>query len=76
MMNTGILSLGGVGHVGVLIEKAMGHHVIFSSSSDKKWEEALKHLGADVFLVSFIATEMEKAANTLDTVPVVHPLES
>ncbi|KAF9678547.1 hypothetical protein SADUNF_Sadunf07G0046100 [Salix dunnii] len=43
-------------------------------------EEALKHLGADVFLVSSIATEMEKAANTLDyilgTVPVVHHLES
>ena len=40
----------------------------------------MKHLGADVFLASSIATEMEKAASTLDynvdTVPVVHPLES
>jgi cinnamyl-alcohol dehydrogenase len=56
----------------------MGHHVIFLSPSYKKMEEALEHLGADVFLASSSATEMEKAANTLDyildAVPVVHTL--
>lgn len=48
----GILGLGGVGHVGVQIAKAMGHRVTVISSSDRKREEALEHLGADAFLVS------------------------
>ncbi|KAJ6777238.1 ALDEHYDE REDUCTASE [Salix koriyanagi] len=46
----GILGLGGVGHMGVKIAKAMGHHVTVISSSDKKREEALEHLGADEYL--------------------------
>ncbi|KAJ8770771.1 hypothetical protein K2173_021418 [Erythroxylum novogranatense] len=75
----GILGLGGVGHLGVSIAKAMGHDVTVISSSDKKREEALEHLGADAFLVSSNAQEMKKAANSfdyiLDTVPAVHPLE-
>ncbi|KDP32000.1 hypothetical protein JCGZ_12461 [Jatropha curcas] len=78
-LNAGVLGLGGVGHLGVLIAKAMGHHVTVISSSEKKKEEALEHLGADAFLVSSEAGEMEKAANSLDyildTVPAVHPLD-
>lgn len=74
----GILGFGGVGHLGVIIAKAMGHHVTVISSSDKKKEEALKHLGADAFLVSSNASEMEGAANSLDyildTVPAHHLL--
>ncbi|KAL9367446.1 hypothetical protein Peur_038645 [Populus x canadensis] len=46
----GILGLGGVGHMGVKIAKAMGHHVTVISSSDKKREEALEHLSADEYL--------------------------
>ena len=49
VVNAGILGLGGVGHLGVLIAKAMGHHVTVISSSDKKRVEALEHLGADSF---------------------------
>lgn len=79
-LKAGILGLGGVGHVGVLIAKAMGHHVTVISSSEKKKEEALELLGADGFLVSSNTAEMERAAETfdyiLDTVPAVHPLES
>ncbi|XP_008236378.1 PREDICTED: probable cinnamyl alcohol dehydrogenase 1 [Prunus mume] len=75
----GILGLGGVGHMGVKIAKAMGHHVTVISSSDRKKEEALEHVGADEFLVSSDATKMQEAADSLDyiidTVPVVHPLE-
>nr|AKC35072.1 cinnamyl alcohol dehydrogenase 2 [Pyrus x bretschneideri] len=75
----GILGLGGVGHMGVKIAKAMGHHVTVISSSDKKREEALEHVGADAFLVSSDATKMQEAADSLDyiidTVPVGHPLE-
>lgn len=75
----GILGLGGVGHMGVKIAKAMGHHVTVISSSDKKREEALDHLGADEYLVSSDAAKMQEKADTLDyiidTVPVFHPLE-
>ncbi|ONI02914.1 hypothetical protein PRUPE_6G228800 [Prunus persica] len=64
VLKAGILGLGGVGHLGV--------------SSDKKREEALEILGADAFLVSSNAAEMEGAANSvdyiLDTVPALHPL--
>lgn len=75
----GILGLGGVGHMGVKIAKAMGHHVTVISSSDKKREEALDHLGADAYLVSSDEGKMQEAADSLDyiidTVPVFHPLE-
>ncbi|CAI9104578.1 OLC1v1003281C1 [Oldenlandia corymbosa var. corymbosa] len=74
-----ILGLGGVGHMGVKIAKAMGHHVTVISSSNKKREEALEHLGADEYLVSSDAAKMQEVADSLDyiidTVPVFHPLE-
>ena len=34
------MGLGGLGHMGVKIAKAMGHHVTVISSSNKKREEA------------------------------------
>ncbi|OIT02726.1 PREDICTED: probable cinnamyl alcohol dehydrogenase 2 [Nicotiana attenuata] len=75
----GILGLGGVGHMGVKIAKAMGHHVTVISSSNKKRQEALEHLGADDYLVSSDTDKMQEAADSLDyiidTVPVGHPLE-
>ncbi|KAG8478385.1 hypothetical protein CXB51_028193 [Gossypium anomalum] len=78
-IKAGILGLGGVGHLAVLIAKAMGHHVTVISSSEKKKVEALEHLHADAFLVSSNAAEMEGAAASLDyildTVPAFHPLE-
>ena len=74
-----ILGLGGVGHMGVKIAKAMGHHVTVISSSEKKKVEALEHLGADDYLVSSDATRMQEAADSfdyvIDTVPVFHALE-
>lgn len=80
VVKAGILGLGAVGHLGVLIAKAMGHHVTVISSSDKKRVEALEHLGADAFLVSSNSAEMEQAVNSLDyildTDPAVHPLQS
>lgn len=75
----GILGLGGVGHMGVQVAKGLGHHVTVISSSEKKRKEALEHLGADEYLVSSDATQMERAIGSLDyiidTVPVSHPLE-
>ncbi|KAK4488415.1 hypothetical protein RD792_004178 [Penstemon davidsonii] len=76
----GILGLGGVGHLGVLIAKAMGHHVTVISSSEKKRKEAMEHLHADAFLVSTDEAEMKRESNSLDyildTVPAVHPMSS
>lgn len=75
----GILGLGGVGHIGVLIAKAMGHHVTVISSSYKKREEAMAVLGADEYLVSSDTAKVQAAAESLDyiidTVPVSHPLD-
>ncbi|KAK9284439.1 hypothetical protein L1049_023612 [Liquidambar formosana] len=80
VFKAGFLGLGGVGHLGVLIAKAMEHHVTVISTSEKKREEALEHLRADAFLVSSNVAEMEEAVNSLDyildTVPAVHPLQS
>ncbi|XP_062090298.1 cinnamyl alcohol dehydrogenase 1 [Humulus lupulus] len=74
-----ILGLGGVGHMGVKIAKAMGHRVTVVSSSDKKREEALDHLGADDYLVSSDAAKMQEQFDSydyiIDTIPVFHPLE-
>ena len=79
LIRAGILGQGGVGHLGVIIAKAMGHHVTVISSSDKKKDDALEHLKADSFLVSSNAAEMEAAAGSLDyildTVPALHPLQ-
>ena len=65
--------------MGMKIAKAMGHHVTVISSSNKKREEASDHLGADEYLVSSDATQMQEMADTLiyiiDTLPVFHPLE-
>ncbi|KAL2457782.1 Cinnamyl alcohol dehydrogenase 4 [Forsythia ovata] len=75
----GILGLGGVGHMGVKIAKAMGHHVTVISSSNKKREEALEHLGADEYLVSSDSSRMQEVVDSLDyiidTIPVFHHLE-
>lgn len=75
----GILGLGGVGHMGVKIAKAMGHHVTVISSSDKKREEALQDLGADDYVIGSDQSKMSELADSLDyvidTVPVHHALE-
>ncbi|KAM0884122.1 hypothetical protein ACQ4PT_031196 [Festuca glaucescens] len=75
----GILGLGGIGHLGVKLAKAMGHHVTVISSSDKKRAEAMDELGADAYVVSSDGDQMAAAADSLDyiidTVPVDHPLE-
>ena len=65
--------------MGVKLAKAMGHHVTVISSSDKKRDEALNHLGADDYILSSDTAQMGRAEVSLDyiidTVPVFHPLE-
>jgi cinnamyl-alcohol dehydrogenase len=75
----GVLGLGGIGHLGVKLAKAMGHHVTVISSSDKKRAEAMDELCADAYIVSSDQDQMAAAVDSLDyiidTVPVDHPLE-
>ncbi|XP_039131205.1 cinnamyl alcohol dehydrogenase 2-like [Dioscorea cayenensis subsp. rotundata] len=75
----GVLGLGGVGHMGVKIAKAMGHHVTVISSSGKKKAEAMDHLGADSYLISSNESDMSTAVDSLDyiidTIPAHHALE-
>lgn len=74
-----ILGLGGLGHMGVKFGKAFGAHVTVISTSPSKEVDA-KRLGADAFLVSTDATQVQKAAESfdliLDTVSAEHDLNS
>ncbi|KAL3726333.1 hypothetical protein ACJRO7_031252 [Eucalyptus globulus] len=77
-MHIGVVGLGGLGHVAVKFAKAMGLRVTVISTSPSKKEEAMNHLGADAFLVSQDAEQMQLALGTLngiiDTVSAVHAL--
>uniref|UniRef100_A0A6N2M641 Enoyl reductase (ER) domain-containing protein n=1 Tax=Salix viminalis TaxID=40686 RepID=A0A6N2M641_SALVM len=77
-MHVGVVGLGGLGHVAVKFAKAMGLKVTVISTSLKKKEEALEHLGAHSFLVSRDPDQMQAAAGTMDgiidTVSAAHPL--
>ncbi|KAF7072447.1 hypothetical protein CFC21_077571 [Triticum aestivum] len=74
----GVVGLGGLGHVAVKFGKAFGMRVTVISTSPGKREEALERLGADEFLVSRDAEQMQAAAGTmdgiLDTVSAWHPI--
>ncbi|KAJ6984854.1 hypothetical protein NC653_022983 [Populus alba x Populus x berolinensis] len=77
-MHVGVVGLGGLGHVAVKFAKAMGVKVTVISTSPKKKQEALEHLGADLFLVSRDQDEMQAAMGTMDgvidTVSAMHPI--
>ncbi len=67
----GIVGLGGLGHMGVKLAKAIGAHVVVFTTSANKVQDALR-LGADEVVNSKNADEMTKQANSfhfiLDTV--------
>jgi uncharacterized zinc-type alcohol dehydrogenase-like protein len=73
----GIVGLGGLGHMGVKLARALGAHVAVFTTSPAKTEDALR-LGAHEAVVSRNANEMRKQAGTfdviLDTVSAVHDL--
>ncbi|MCA9324344.1 NAD(P)-dependent alcohol dehydrogenase [Candidatus Saccharibacteria bacterium] len=73
----GILGLGGLGHMGVKIAKAMGTEVWVITSSPEKGEDARKY-GADGVVVSSSEADMESAYRKfdliVDTIPVEHDL--
>ena len=48
----GVVGLGRLGHIDVKFAKSMGGKVTVISTTPNKKEEAIEHLGADLFLVS------------------------
>jgi len=75
----GIVGLGGLGHMGVKLAKAMGAHVVVFTTSANKVEDALR-LGADEVVNSKHTDEMKKHLNSfhfiLDTVSAQHDINA
>jgi uncharacterized zinc-type alcohol dehydrogenase-like protein len=75
----GIVGIGGLGHMGVKLARALGAHVVALTTSEGKREDALK-LGAQEVVVSRNPEEMNAQAGKLDfilnTVAVPHNLDT
>jgi uncharacterized zinc-type alcohol dehydrogenase-like protein len=73
------VGIGGLGHMGVKLARALEAHVVAFTTSPSKAAEALK-LGADEVVVSTNAADMAKRSGTLDfildTVSVSHDLDA
>ncbi|MBM7421324.1 MULTISPECIES: NAD(P)-dependent alcohol dehydrogenase [Chryseobacterium] len=63
-MKVGIVGIGGLGHMGVKIAKAMGAYVVVITTSNSKTEDA-KRLGADEVILSTDEEQMKKNTGTL-----------
>jgi alcohol dehydrogenase (NADP+) len=75
----GVVGLGGLGHMGVKIAKALGAHVVVFTTSSNKVEDAMR-LGADEVVNSKNADEMQKQLKSfdfiLDTVSAQHDINA
>ena len=75
----GIIGLGGLGHMGVKLAKAMGAHVTVLSHSQSKKDDALR-LGADAFIATNDPEALKAHAGKfeflLDTVSAEHDLNA
>ncbi|WP_310416274.1 NAD(P)-dependent alcohol dehydrogenase [Chamaesiphon sp. OTE_8_metabat_110] len=75
----GIVGLGGLGHMGVKIAKALGAHVVVFTTSSNKVADAVR-LGADEVVNSKNAAEMQQHLNSfdfiLDTVSAQHDINA
>ena len=73
----GIVGLGGLGHMGVKLARAMGAHVVLFTTSPSKVEDA-KRLGAHEDVISNDPSQMQAHANSFDfilnTVAAQHDL--
>jgi uncharacterized zinc-type alcohol dehydrogenase-like protein len=61
----GIVGLGGLGHMGVKLARALGAHVVVFTTSPGKKDDALR-LGAHEVVVSRNAVEMQRHAGSFD----------
>jgi alcohol dehydrogenase (NADP+) len=77
--SVGIVGLGGLGHMGVKIARAMGAHVVLFTTSPSKIEDAMR-LGAHEVCISSDPVQMARLANRLDlivdTVAASHSLDA
>jgi alcohol dehydrogenase (NADP+) len=75
----GVVGLGGLGHMGVKLARALGAHVVVFTTSPGKQEDALR-LGAHEVVVSRNADELRKHAGSfdfiLDAVSADHDLDA
>jgi len=75
----GVVGIGGLGHMGVKLAKALGAHVVAFTTSPDKVEDA-KALGADEVVVSRDREQMKAQAGRLDfilnTVAAPHDLDA
>ena len=75
----GVVGLGGLGHMGVKLAKAIGAYVVVFTTSPSKVEDALR-LGADEVVNSKNEDEMQKHLNSfhfiLDTVSAKHDINA
>ncbi|HLT45550.1 MAG TPA: NAD(P)-dependent alcohol dehydrogenase [Luteimonas sp.] len=75
----GIVGIGGLGHMGIKLARALGAHVVAFTTSESKREEALK-LGAHEVVVSRNEDEMAGQRKSLDfilnTVAAPHDLDA
>ncbi len=75
----GVVGLGGLGHMGVKLAKALGAHVVVFTTSSNKVEDALR-LGADEVVHSKDGAAMKKHLNSchfiLDTVAGKHDINA
>ncbi|WP_289658672.1 NAD(P)-dependent alcohol dehydrogenase [Flavobacterium panacagri] len=75
----GIVGIGGLGHMGIKIAKAMGAHVVVFTTSLSKTDDA-KRLGADEVVLSTDETQMAQHARSLnfilDCVSAEHNIDS
>ncbi len=60
----GVVGIGGLGHMGVKLAKAMGAHVVVITTSPSKVEDA-RRLGADEVILSTDRAQMKAHAGTL-----------
>jgi len=75
----GIVGIGGLGHMGIKLARALGAHVVAFTTSESKRQSALK-LGAQQVIVSRNPDEMSAQAGKLDfilnTVALPHSLDT
>ena len=74
----GVIGLGGLGHMGIKIAKAMGAYVVVFTTSPSKAQDA-KNLGADDVVLSTDREQMSRHAKKLhfilDTVSAEHKID-
>ncbi len=78
-LKVGIVGLGGLGHMGVKLARAIGAHVVVFTTSPQKTADAVR-LGAHDVVNSRGDAEMQKHVNTfdyiLDTIPAKHDINA